>query len=213
MGCYAVAEYRLWPGGTQPFLARAHEVSEALGLASGGGGLRVVIGDQDETQALWIARWDGPAAPGAADARLPAELRATLAASVASGVGEPWRWYASLRTLERVLAPATFCAAVRLRVAPEDGDRLVESWLTPALSHVTSHPELASIAALRALDDPGAFIALLEWRAPVGPQLWRELLRLVPPPVPLLSWDRLVGRIGQTRDRHAAMERPTLVHA
>jgi hypothetical protein len=213
MGRYGVAEYRLWPGAAQPFLARAQEVSSALGLAPGRGALRAVIGDQDETQALWIARWDETAAPAAADAGLPPELWATLAVSVASGMGAPWRWYAQLRTVERVLTPATFCAVVRLRVAPEDGDRLTESWLTRLLSHVADHPELASLTALRAVDDPGAFMAIVEWRTPVGPQLTPELLRLVPPPVPLLSWDRSVGRIGHTWDRPAAAPSLTLAHA
>lgn len=213
MGCYAVAEYRLWPGGAEPFRATARDVSEALGLAPGRGALRVAIGDQDDTHALWVVRWDDPDGQAAAHARLPAELRARLAVSIAAGMNAPWRWYAPIRTIERAFVPAAFCSVVRLRVAPEDGGRLVESWLDPVLERVAAQPELASSVALRAVDDPGAFMALQEWRRPIGPELSRELLRVTPPPVPLLAWDRSVGWIGQTRDRYAVVERMALVGA
>jgi hypothetical protein len=204
MGCYTVAEFRLWPGGAQRFLTTAREVSGALGLAPGRGALRALVGDEDETEALWIARWHEPSAPAAVDGRLPAELQATLAASVAWGMGALWRPYAPVRTLERVLAPAAFCSAVRLRVAPQDGDRLSEEWLAPILDRATAYPSLGSVAALRALEDPGAFVVLAEWRAPVGPRLSRDLLTLMPPPVPLLAWSRAVGRIAHPWGRHAS---------
>jgi hypothetical protein len=187
----------------EPFLNASRQVAEALGLAWERGGLRVALGDEDETHALWIARSDDLAGRVLAQAGLPFELQARLVVSVADGLGAPWRRYAPVRTLERRFAPARFCSVLRLRVAPQDGERLLEGWLSPVLSQVAAHPELVSVVALRAVDDPGQFLALAEWRRPVGPALSRELLRATPPPVPLLGFDRLVGRIDQAGERFA----------
>jgi hypothetical protein len=104
------------------------------------------------------------------------------------------------REITTFIAQPTVAVASLLTVAPTDVAALVE-WARRSQDTLAGWDDVIATQVLRAEDDPGQVLFLIEYRNEAGRAAVRALAATARPPVALLQAQAFVGRIGRRWDR------------
>jgi heme-degrading monooxygenase HmoA len=195
---YAVAERRIAPGRIGDYMEAIEAIHRSLVSARGRLTMRVYISESDPEAVLTVSGWtqreDGLVAFASIE---PGHAERLARVSVQE---QPLRWFVTEREITTFINQPTVAAASLMSVAPEEMPVLV-NWARRGQDRVAGMDDVIATQVLRAQDDPGHMLVLVEYRDAAGRAAVQAMVAADRPPVPILGSRVFVGRVGRRWDR------------
>jgi hypothetical protein len=198
MSHYAVAERRIAPGRVGEYLEAIEAIHRSLVPARGRLTMRVYLSETEPNAVLAVGGWTQRLDAAAAEQLVEPVQTSRLGEITVEA--QPLRWFVTDREITTFIGQPTVAAASLLTVAPADMEALVE-WARRGQDRVAEMDDVIATQLLRAEDDPGQMLVLVEYRDTLARAAVQAMVAADRPPVPLLRSRVFVGRIGRRWDR------------
>jgi quinol monooxygenase YgiN len=195
---YTVAERRIEPGRVADYLQTIEAIHRSLVSARGRLNMRVYLSEADPNAVLAVAGWTQREDAAAADQMVQPAHRARIAELTVEE--ERPRPFVTEREITTFIGQPTVAAASLLTVASADLPALI-AWARRGQDQASEMDEVIASQLLRAEDDPGQMLVLIEYRDGAARAAVQAMVTADRPPVAVLRRRVFVGRVGRRWDR------------